>query len=163
MNGSQVIIMPQILDMQKEILLNLNEVLQQSQGDQQPNGDTRDNNTSKSFNPFKLLGYFSHQLELPGWFRKIAPFLGMISIFISISYLLCGVFFLMLRPFAPAMFGLTLGISMIWSTISVVIYGVSDNILLIMKIPGSITSVIIDIVLLTIILLHGKQAFMGKI
>jgi hypothetical protein len=159
MSGAQEIIMPHMLDMQKEVLLEVNEMLQKSQSKDSQSGGTADANAEQGFNPFKLMNYFSHQLELPDWFRTFAPLFGTISILVSISYLLSGVFFLMLKSFAPMMFNITLGISIVWSVISAVIYGVSDNIILIMNVPGSITSVIIDIVLITIILLSSQQAF----
>jgi len=161
MGGAQEIILPHMLDMQKEVLQSMNELVQQQQNQNNTSKDIvdPDNVREQGFNPFKLMDYFSQQMELPAWFRTYAPLFGTISILISMSYLLSGVLMFMLKPFAPMVFNFTLAISILWGIISAVIYGVSENIVLIMNVPASITSVIIDIVLMIVIALNSKEAF----
>ena len=78
---------------------------------------------------------------------------------ISGLYLLCGILLLMIKPLAPVLFKITLGLSIVWGVISGLIYGLSDNFLLIMSIPGSVSGIVIDVVLLVVIFVGNKEAF----
>lgn len=157
--GAQEVVMPYMLDMQKEMLHSMNELVQQTQQKNAQSKIESEVSASQDFNPFAILHFLNEKMEIPDWFRTYAPVFGGISILISGFYLFSGIFLLMLKPLAPVLFQITLGVSILWGIISATIYGMSENALLIMSIPGSIAGIVIDIVLLVVLLIGNKDAF----
>lgn len=159
--GAQEIVMPYMLDMQKDMMQNMNEMVQEIQKKELEKKSESSKNVEHHYNPLKIFDFFSDKMDLPDWYRTYALLFGVVSMLIAGFYLLCGILLLMLKPLAPLLFKITLAFSILWGVISGLIYGLSDNFVLIMSIPGSVAGIVIDIVLLVVIFVGNKEAFQG--
>lgn len=160
LGGAQEMAMPSMLEMQKEMMTNFGQE-NTVNGEKAPNitlevekdGEKQSIEVS---NVFKSMG---KHFEFPDWYKSWAVAFGLVSMLLSALYFLSGIFLLMIKKYAINVFYGAIGASMLWAIMQSVIYYKTGSGMLMAQIPMFVASVIIDIVLLVVVLVGAKEAF----
>ena len=158
LRGAQQMVMPQMLEMQKEFIANMTEFVAEKSrntgNSKTPRGEPIDHE--------KIFGAFEELMIFPDWMKTWSPLIGAVSMLVAGLYLFSGVLLLMTKPVAIKLFYAALGLSVLWAIIMGVIFGMSGNTMLMAQLPGNVISIIIDIVLLSVVLSANKDVFVKK-
>ena len=158
--GAQEIMMPTIMEMQKGVLDSIGKSIEsgmhETSGDQQGNSGQQ---KAQQEQMAKLFTGMMEQFQPPEWYKSWAAVFGLISIVVSVLYLVSGIFLLMIKRFAIPVFYVAIGASITWAIIQGVIFSQSPSGMLLSKIPGSIASIVIDIILVVVVIAADKEAF----
>lgn len=138
--SAQEMLMPSMMEMQKDMMANIGSGSNQAQMTQ-------------------MFESMQEQFKVPDWYKTAAPIMGGISMLISGAYLLAGAILLMMKTFAVKMFYCTIAISILWAAVQIPIFSQSESAMLMMQVPVSVISIVIDVVLLLIVLLGKKSTF----
>jgi hypothetical protein len=158
MGGVQEILMPQMLDAQKEFLGEMKAELK-PKVENELIVETLEKKETNDIDPSFIFNQFESMLSFPDWFKKWAPIIGGVSMIAGILYLLGGVFLLMVKSFAPNFFLIACGFSIFWEVVSTLIYSNLGGLMFLGQLPGAIVSILIDAVLMTVLLTSNQRIF----
>lgn len=158
--GAQEVAMPSILEMQKEMMTHFSEG-KTPDGKDVPkmSWEIENNGENQKIDMSSMFEGIQEQFQVPEWYKSWAMVIGLISMGVAALYLLSGIFLLMTKQFAVKIFYIAIGVSISWAILQAVIYSQVGSGMLMTQIPGFIASVVIDIILLVVVLVGGKEAF----
>lgn len=159
LHGAQEMVMPSVMDMQKKIMTTIDESKVHDEDGSKASTDAQEADAQLQMNMMKLFSEVQEEFKYPEWFKSWSLVFGLISMVVGALYILSGTFLLMMKPFAIKLFYTTIGISVIWSVIQIVVYSVSTSSILLVQIPGAVGSIVIDIVLLVVVIVGNKESF----
>ncbi|WP_444897051.1 hypothetical protein [Microbulbifer sp. SSSA005] len=159
--GVQEIAIPSMIEMQKEMMTSFSEgktpdgkSVPEMSWEIKKDGEKQKTDMSQMFEGIE------EQFEHPEWYKSWAAVLGLISLVVAALYLLSGILLLMAKQFSIRIFYVAIGVSVIWAIVQAIIYSQADSsMLMAAQIPSSISSVVIDIILLVVVFIGSKEAF----
>ena len=157
LNGSQEIIMPQMLEFQKEMFGEMTTEIRR-EIDKQPAPSDPSAQGAQNFvlNMFdKLAALF----DIPEWYKGWLVISGILSLLVNGFYLLAAILFLQLKPRAiPLMYiALILSISLGITKTVVAVNALSSFAMMMMS--GSLLAIVIEIILIIVIATGDKSPF----
>ena len=160
--GAQEMALPSMLEFQKEMMANFGQISNEEIASQSIPGSEQ--NEGKQTADFSLaIEGMQEMLVIPEWFKTWAIIFGLVSMVVGAIYLLSGIFLLMTKPFAITVFYLAIGISILWAIVQAIVYSQSSNMMLMAQTPASIASIVIDIILVVVVLVGSKEAFVAQV
>jgi len=159
-NNSSVLMMPSILEMQKEMIGTISETIEEGSGLQGADGEA-DSLALASEDIEEVFENFTNIFEVSEFTKKWTRIFGIIGIFISVFYMLAGVFMLLRKQFSLKLAISALAISMLFALIRGLVL-TSDGSGGFMAIASSISGIfgfVIDLILLIIILAVDKTDY----
>lgn len=156
MAGTQEIVMPQMLEMQTQMMENITRP-QFEKSIEKHNAEIPSDKIEHP--PEEFFKVMEDMLYFPDWYKSWAMVIGLVSIIVSTVYLVGGIFLLMMKKYAISLFGSILILSILWSTVRLGLYFQGEKGVLIFFIPGVVLSIIIDIVLIIVLAAAPKESF----
>jgi hypothetical protein len=160
LGGTQEIMMPQMVDVQKEMVTNITDEykreMEKYQGQMSPEEKVMQD---KFLSIFEMI---SGMFDFPDWYKSWMVVSGILSLLVNGFYLFAAIWFMQLRRRAiPLLCGafalsMTLGIT----KIVVAVQALSSFALLMMS--GSMIAIVIELVLLIVVLTSNKDSFVQQ-
>lgn|GEM_PF-7107061 len=180
-SGVSNLIMPELYDIQHEALEDLeqrridsekeraeqrNPVSDESLEQESEITTEGSKDSEKDLENFPIIKEFIHGLSNdivpPQWYIDSLPLIGSITMAVSLFYILSGVLLLRLSVWRIKAFLLATISSIASNSILIVVLAGSGNFLLKMQIPGALTSIFIDIILVVVTLTFNRK-FMRQV
>jgi len=161
--GAQEMAMPSMVEMQKQMMTSL------SQG-KTPDGETapkmtlemeKDGNVER-VEMSQLFEAMEDKFKIPDWYESWAIVFGIVSMIVAGLYLLAGIFLLMTKQSAIKVFYIAIALSVAWAVFEAAFFSRMGSAILMAKIPGSIASIVIDVILVFVVFIGSKEAFVER-
>ncbi|WP_444894701.1 hypothetical protein ACJJIW_11630 [Microbulbifer sp. JMSA004] len=163
LGGAQEIAMPSILEMQKEMMAEFSKGKTPDGKDMpQLTLEIEEEGEPKRIEFSQMMESMQEQFKVPEWYESWSIVFGIVSMVVAGLYLISGIFLMMTKDFAIKLFYIAIAASVIWAIIQAVISSQSNSGFLMAQIPGSISSIVIDIILLIVVLVGSKEAFVPQ-
>jgi len=149
---SKSIIVPRVLEfVQNEILTDLEDILEDIY-----EGEAWE---FEELPPEELLEVARKFLTLPDWFYKLSVVFGIIGFFIYVYYLFSSVWFILIKKNAVLLFYIAIALSMCLSLSRIIAASFSRSFIGFIFMSGSVIGIAINIILLIVIAVSDKSAF----
>lgn len=159
LGAGQEIAVPRFLAMQQTIVMHVEEMAEESALDASAEIEITLDGEQTTINFDEIMVVVAHFFDVPDWFENWAFTIGVISLAIAVLYCIAGIALLMANEVSLPIFYTALALSMLWESFRIIIFSQTEAPLLIMQIPLSGMSLLIDLILLVIVLAAEKTSF----
>ncbi len=156
-NGAQEIVMPQMLDAQKEMMQTVIDGFTEELESQ----NIENNPEAREAQEFiqSMFGMLNNIFDLPQWYQSWLVMSGILSLLINGFYLFAAIWLLQLRPPSVALMYVALPLSIILGIVKLVMAHRALSGIAFLMMSGSIIAIVIELVLLIVLLAANKAAF----
>jgi len=141
------IIMPRVIELQREILAELGEVSEEDWWDYE------------ELPPERIIEIGTRLLDLPDWFYKWSIIFGIIGFFVYMYYLFASIWLFLIKKSAVKLFYIAIGLSICLSLSRMIVAGFTQSIIGFFLMAGSSLVLAVNIVILIIVALNDKGVF----
>ncbi|RMA82570.1 hypothetical protein [Umboniibacter marinipuniceus] len=159
LGAAQEIAVPRFLDMQQEVVMHVEEMAQESAADGSAEIDITVDGEQTTVDVDEIMVFVVHLFDVPEWFEDWAFSIGIMSLAIALLYCIAGIILLMANEISLPIFYTALTLSMLWEIFRIAIFAQTEAPLLLMQIPISVLSLLLDTILLVIVLAANKTSF----
>ncbi|WP_298632613.1 hypothetical protein [uncultured Umboniibacter sp.] len=157
--AGQELAVPRFLEMQQEIVMHVEDMAEESAIDGSAEIEITLDGEQTTVDVDEIMVFVVHLFDVPEWFESWAFTIGVISLAIAVLYCIGGITLLMANEVSLPIFYTALALSMLWESVRIAIFAQTEAPLLIMQIPISGVSLLIDVILLVIVLSAEKTSF----
>ncbi len=143
------IIMPRIIEIQKEVLASIEEGYAEYWWD------------AEDFIPEKFIEIGVKLLDLPKWFYKWSIIFGITGFFVYGYYLFASIWLIMIKKSAVKLFYIAVGLSIFLSLTRILVASATKSIIGFFFMAGSSLILAINVLLLIIVAVCDKRVFAG--
>lgn len=158
-NAGQEIFLPEIMAFQKKMFIQMQDSMEPSVEQHEANA-AEGASGAQGVAPEPMFNPFLDMFDTPDWFVIYSRISGVSKVFICAFYLLACIFLLQMRHIAIRLFYWASGLSIALALVKVGIGIFATSALGISLVSGGVYSVLIDGVLLMIVAIANKEAFL---
>lgn len=148
LGGGQLIIMPKMMEFQKEMFAEMQKEFDRYKEDEK-----------QDVPPVEMFKMFEKMWDFPDWYSRWCIALGIMALPISGFYLYAAICLLQLKRFAIKIFYLAVAISIGLALVKVTVSILAMSFMGINLLVGGIFSLVVNIVLLVVVATSNKEAF----
>ncbi|MGM0563970.1 MAG: hypothetical protein ACQES2_06535 [Pseudomonadota bacterium] len=145
--GAQKMLLPTMLDFQRETMSGIAEKVAQENGDEEAR-EAR-----------ALVESFEGVWDLPDWYRQWAMPMGLVSLLVALALLVSGAMVMMLKASALRAMSVSLGLAVIWGAAQATVYLQSDNYIIYGLAASAVMGAVFCAALLLVVLMADKTSY----
>ena len=159
LGATQELLTPRFIDMQQTVEMHIHDMAKESSKDGKSNIKITIDDETLILSVDEVMAAVTDVFDVPKWFAEWAFTIGVISMAIALLYCFGGISLLMANEISLPIFYCVMGMSILWEIIRIALFAQSEAILLLVQIPFSVFSIIIDVILLLIVLTSRRTSF----
>lgn len=164
LGGGQEIMMPKMIEMQKEMFAAFEKDRDQDQNESgnESTSDQKEHPSSPSMFPPEMLESMEAMWEFPDWFERWLVVSGIFRALVSAFLLFASIWLLQLKPCSIRLFYWASGLTIFFSVVRSVLAISSMSFIGISMAFGSGFGALIDVVLIVVVATGSKEAFRSQ-
>lgn len=160
LGSGQNILMPQMMEMQKEMMTAFQEEIEKQAEREQERSEEGGNNENQAAGfPIKIFESMQKMWDMPEWFKTWSVVTGVIKLLISSSLLYVSICMLQLKQNSIKLFYYVTGTNIAFVLVSGLVALSVNSFMGVAMMTGGIFSIGIDIVLLIVVINANKESF----